>query len=96
MFLFRKRKAPRAIHRQMVRAAKVLWDVDIKYEDGSERKFESALSVYPIGEHGSHLRIEFDGASHQSSFIIISLAHISQVEGLRREEEPETENASIP
>lgn len=94
--MFWKHKKPTGIRVAARPVRKVLWDVNIKYEDGSEKKYESALSVYPIGQQGSHLRIEFAGPHFQSSFTIISLSHVIQVEGRIREEEAEPDEASIP
>lgn len=93
--MFWKRKQPKTMLGPMRVVKKDFWDISIKYEDGSEKKYENALAVYPIGEHGSHLRIEFDGSGyHQASFFIISLDSVTLVEGQRREEEPE--ETSIP
>ena len=76
----------------IARPQRLFWNIDIMYEDGSVKRYERAVFAYPIGEHGSHLRIDFGGSLyHQSSFTIISLTNVRHVEGVAyKESETET------
>lgn len=89
MRFWRRRTPVRAI--SPARAKPRYFDVHIHYQDGTVSHYERVAGVYPVGEHGSHLRIELPSGSHsRGSFIIISLSGVVKVEGTEYEEETES------